>query len=249
MSTTIMAACWPLQMKSTQKAVLISLADNANDQGVCWPSISTICTRTCLSKSAVIEAIKWLEEAGVLEADRGNRYRTSYTIRVDRYNAPNVSATRTSPPHGLVRQNDFEVRQPENEVRQPDTNRQEPKEEKQKHTREKGKKPKREKPRELTFDAWLETIPDGSLVIADDDPIYGWMDAAGIPADWQDLAWLAFCDRFTGAAKTYADWRAAFRNYVKAGWLDVWRAFDGRYVLTTKGEQLRRVRDAQGQAA
>lgn len=114
MSTTIMAACWPLQMSSTQKAVLISLADNANDQGVCWPSIATICTRTCVSKSAVIEAIRWLEESGVLEADRKNRYRTTYLIRIDRFSPPNMSASRTSPPAGLVRVADFEVRQPEN---------------------------------------------------------------------------------------------------------------------------------------
>lgn len=239
-----MSACWPLQMSSTQKAVLISLADNANDHGVCWPSIALICTRTCLSKSAVIEAIKWLEDSGLLVADRANRYRTTYTIRMDRFEAFNMSASRTSPPAGLVRVADFEVRQPENEVRQPDTNRQEPSEEKKKHTR----KAKKAKPAELTFDAWLETIP-GDTVIADDDPIWRWLKAAGIPEDWHDLAWDAFCDKYTGKAKTYADWLAAFRDHVKRGWLDVWRAYDGRYVLTTQGEQLRRVRDVQGAAA
>ena len=36
-------------MTATQKAVLISLADNANDEGVCWPSVSNISLRTCLS--------------------------------------------------------------------------------------------------------------------------------------------------------------------------------------------------------
>lgn len=42
-----MSACWPLQgMTATKKAVLISLADNANDDGVCWPSISTIGVRS-----------------------------------------------------------------------------------------------------------------------------------------------------------------------------------------------------------
>ncbi|HCL3300057.1 TPA: helix-turn-helix domain-containing protein, partial [Pseudomonas aeruginosa] len=34
MSTIIMSACWPLQgLTPAQKAVLISLADNANDEG------------------------------------------------------------------------------------------------------------------------------------------------------------------------------------------------------------------------
>lgn len=39
MSTIIMSQCWPLQgLSVTQKAVLISLADQANDDGVCWPA-------------------------------------------------------------------------------------------------------------------------------------------------------------------------------------------------------------------
>lgn len=84
-----MSACWPLQMSPTQKAVLISLADNANDQGHCWPSIDTICERTCLGRTAVIDAIKELETAGHLSADRSNGRRTSYIIH------PNQSASRT----------------------------------------------------------------------------------------------------------------------------------------------------------
>lgn len=67
MSTIIMSACWPIQgMSPSQKAVLISLADQANDDGVCWPSINTISVRTCLSERAVRDAIRWLESAGYL---------------------------------------------------------------------------------------------------------------------------------------------------------------------------------------
>jgi len=48
MSTIIMSQCWPLQgLSVTQKAVLISLADQANDDGVCWPAVGTIATRCC----------------------------------------------------------------------------------------------------------------------------------------------------------------------------------------------------------
>lgn len=78
MSTVIMAKCWPLQMSPAQKAVLISLADQANDHGVCWPSIETICQRTCLSRRAVILAIGRLETIGVIvakkEIGRSSRY-------------------------------------------------------------------------------------------------------------------------------------------------------------------------------
>lgn len=80
MSTQIMAKCWPLQMPPTPKAVLISLADNANDAGVCWPSIPTICQRTCLSERTVHGAIKWLEANGHLRADRSNGRHTRYIV-------------------------------------------------------------------------------------------------------------------------------------------------------------------------
>lgn len=122
-----MALCWPLQMPPTPKSVLISLADNANDHGYCWPSLTKIAERTCFGRTAVIEAVKWLEAHGALRADRSDRYKTTYVVTPQDYRQPNQSASRTSSPDdGLVREADNEVRQPDNEVRQPDTNRQEP---------------------------------------------------------------------------------------------------------------------------
>jgi hypothetical protein len=80
MSTILLGMVWPLQMSPTQKAVLISLADNANDHGHCWPSIPTICERTCLSERAVHGAIKWLEEHRALIADRSNGRHSRYVL-------------------------------------------------------------------------------------------------------------------------------------------------------------------------
>lgn len=85
MSTRIMNACWDLQMSPTQKAVLISLADNANDSGHCWPSVTHIAMRTCLSERAIHTAIKWLESVGLLTADRANGRHTRYVIHPDRF--------------------------------------------------------------------------------------------------------------------------------------------------------------------
>lgn len=81
MSTIIMSSCWPLQnMSPAQKAVLISLADNANDEGVCWPSIAKISERTCLSERAVRNALRWLEESGVLTCHQRTGRSTYYTL-------------------------------------------------------------------------------------------------------------------------------------------------------------------------
>lgn len=81
MSTIIMSQCWPLQgMTPAQKAVLVSLADNANDQGVCWPSVESIAMRTCLSERSVQNSIKWLIEQGALHAQQRNGRSTVYTV-------------------------------------------------------------------------------------------------------------------------------------------------------------------------
>lgn len=66
MSTVLLGLCWPLQMGASEKAVLISLADQANDAGVCWPSQETISRRTCLSDRTVRRALANLEKAGLV---------------------------------------------------------------------------------------------------------------------------------------------------------------------------------------
>jgi hypothetical protein len=67
-------------MTPAQKAVLVSLADNANDQGVCWPSVESIAMRTCLSERSVQNSIKWLIEQGALHAQQRNGRSTVYTV-------------------------------------------------------------------------------------------------------------------------------------------------------------------------
>lgn len=95
MSTIIMSQCWPLQMSPTQKAVLISLADNANDEGVCWPSVPKIAMRTCLSERAVQAAVRSLVDLGYLvSVERAGRS-SVYTVN------PRSSCTPAgdAPPH------------------------------------------------------------------------------------------------------------------------------------------------------
>ncbi|MBF2946134.1 helix-turn-helix domain-containing protein [Pseudomonas aeruginosa] len=81
MSTIIMSACWPLQgLTPAQKAVLISLADDANDEGVCWPSVAKIAERTCLSERAVQQAIKVLNECKALSIEARQGRSTMFTV-------------------------------------------------------------------------------------------------------------------------------------------------------------------------
>ncbi|HCG1164189.1 TPA: helix-turn-helix domain-containing protein [Pseudomonas aeruginosa] len=89
MSTIIMSACWPLQgMSPAQKSVLISLADQANDQGVCWPAVDSIATRCCLSKRAVQQAIKWLRSVGIVSVEERQGRSTMYSVTPAAYAPP-----------------------------------------------------------------------------------------------------------------------------------------------------------------
>jgi hypothetical protein len=105
LSTIIMSACWPLQgMSGPQKAVLISLADNANDEGVCWPSVARIAQRTCLGERTVQTAIKWLTQVGLLEIRERMGRSTVYTLTAASYAPPQEMhpATDAPPPPQLT---------------------------------------------------------------------------------------------------------------------------------------------------
>ena len=89
MSTFILSACWELTgMSSTQKIVLISLADQANDEGVCWPSIKSISKRSCLTERAVRNALEWLKKAKILEVQQRFNSSNVYKITTKNYLPP-----------------------------------------------------------------------------------------------------------------------------------------------------------------
>lgn len=50
--------------KGSKRLLLLSLADNANDQGYCWPSIATIAKRCKMSKRYTQRLLKELEKEG-----------------------------------------------------------------------------------------------------------------------------------------------------------------------------------------
>lgn len=79
MSIKLMTAVWDREdLSSTQKLVLLSLADWANDDGLCWPSIERIAKKSSLKKRAVQLAIRSLEEMQFIRREevigKGNRY-------------------------------------------------------------------------------------------------------------------------------------------------------------------------------
>lgn len=87
MSIAIMSAAWAAPLVSTHKLILLSLADQADDSGYCWPSFQHTANRTGLTRRTVIRAIAELEQRGVLQRiprSSGGRHNTNdYRIIVD----------------------------------------------------------------------------------------------------------------------------------------------------------------------
>ena len=78
-----MNAVWKLDsITSTQKLVLLALADNANDRGECFPSMSMLARKTSLSDRAVRGAVRELETTGIVRSETRAGTSTLYRLRV-----------------------------------------------------------------------------------------------------------------------------------------------------------------------
>lgn len=67
-------------------AVYIYLADRANKDGICWPSIPTIAKDLKLSESTTRRAIRDLQKAGVIQTEqryRGNGSNSSLLYKLN----------------------------------------------------------------------------------------------------------------------------------------------------------------------
>ncbi len=68
MSVHVTSAVWKSTgIKGSDLLVLLSLGDQSNDGGWCWPAVGSIVRRTELSRSTVQRALKSLEAGGVIE--------------------------------------------------------------------------------------------------------------------------------------------------------------------------------------
>lgn len=102
MSNAILNACKPLRMSPAQKGALIALAEAANADGLTWISIPTICEFTCYGRTAVIDALKYLEATGAITVIRATGRPTRYVVTPEKFT--DQSASRTSPAGGPVRE-------------------------------------------------------------------------------------------------------------------------------------------------
>lgn len=251
-----MAACWPLQMPPTPKAVLVSLADQANDQGYCWPSVATVCDRTCFGERAVRNAIRWLESQGLVRVEIGAMKANRYTVNLaacrewllrPRHDVPPGTTCPPAPDAGV---------QPLTPARgagqggttcpltviEPIPNTPpNPPSQGSGGDEPVAKKPGRKAKPLTTIEQWLalckaehrDPIPEG-------DPVFAYCDRVGISREMLQLHWLEFKRRRKVAAKRQCDWPQTFRNSVEGNWYRLWFIGEsGTAEFTTMGRQAR----------
>ena len=64
-----MTAVWELTLPDSEKLALLALADCANDEGLCWPSMATLARKCSKSDRTLQKAIMSLSEKGHLSRD------------------------------------------------------------------------------------------------------------------------------------------------------------------------------------
>ncbi|MFW1993705.1 helix-turn-helix domain-containing protein [Acinetobacter guillouiae] len=80
----------------TAKAVLLRLADYANDRGECFPSITLISEETEFSTRAIKSAIDLLEEVKIIQVDRSNGRHNRYKITPESFTPKTKKQSKSS---------------------------------------------------------------------------------------------------------------------------------------------------------
>ncbi|WP_131667412.1 helix-turn-helix domain-containing protein [Psychrobacter pygoscelis] len=91
MSFKLVAAVFDMKVGNPlRKMVLIKLADQANDDGICWPSYESIAKSCEISRRSVVTHIQWLEDNNFLwvekryNSDEGKNYSNRYHLTLSK---------------------------------------------------------------------------------------------------------------------------------------------------------------------
>jgi hypothetical protein len=83
MSVTVMAWAWKQDLTSTEKIVLVALADRADDDGLCWPGHKSLSTKCGLNRRTIVRVVDRLANKGLISIER--RHREDGSLMSNRY--------------------------------------------------------------------------------------------------------------------------------------------------------------------
>lgn len=104
MSVRVMSLVWAIELPDSQKIVLLALADSANDEGHCWPSMRSLVGKCSKGERTVQGVIKELVDAGHLTRREVPGKGCNYTVHPRTDCAPQPSRPATNggtPPQDL----------------------------------------------------------------------------------------------------------------------------------------------------
>lgn len=84
MSVRAMAAVWEIDLPDSDKIVLLALADCANDEGHCWPSVASLVRKCSKSERTIQGCIKRLVDEGHLTRREVVGKGCNYTVHPNR---------------------------------------------------------------------------------------------------------------------------------------------------------------------
>lgn len=239
MSIKIMSQVWECYPGGgSELLAMLALADWSDDNGKCYPAISSIAKKTRLSRSQAQRVVHQLIDGGFLvvtaNALGGSPAQTRhYRIVLERLTG-STHAT------GSI---DATGRTHAQEGSHPCANRGST------HATQTVIEPSitvryisRRKKSAITLKQFLEACKANSeKTIPENDPVFEYADTVGIDQEMIAVCWQEFKAAYLPGKKTYADWRAHFRNAVRRNWYKLWYLKTGEVAQwTSAGEQARR---------
>lgn len=101
MSLTATKWAWLQRLKSSQKIILLSLADRADKKNNCYPSVTRLSEDTCLDRKTVISGLKYLEANRLIQVKKEAGISNYYTLNLSTTSTKNG----TSPKIGTSTKN------------------------------------------------------------------------------------------------------------------------------------------------
>ena len=94
-SIAAMNWAWQQQLSPTPKLILMALADAADDQGICWPSVATLASKVGVSTRTVRRVMQELISGELLSTEQ--RYRSDGSCSSNRYRLSLAGGDKLSP--------------------------------------------------------------------------------------------------------------------------------------------------------
>jgi hypothetical protein len=272
MSIKVMSKVWDgYPAGGSELLALLALADWSNDDGMCFPSIASIASKTRLSRSQAQRVVHALIDQGfvaVLDNAMGGapgatrRYRINLaklatgsagaTGRMDATPTGRTDATGSAGATGRMDARDGSHGCAETgrmgatlTVIEPSIT--------TKGGASQARRPTtpRQKREQTTLNEYLFVCKTtAAKPVPDDHPIRKWCVDAGLVPEMLQVAWVLFRERYTegekGRGKRYKDWPGHFANAVKANWFRLWFADEkGALCWTSTGLTHKTVLDAR----